>query len=900
MTESSFSSIRQKWLLVFLWGILLTLACSLLVMLTLLFSSTGARITLFAISYFSPVSIEFQDSTGTLYSGIHISKADINHSVVAKNITISMPHITSPSLALSVESLTVNPNLVSFLSQLPDATANGLVQARSLTNISSDIDLFNQSVNTLFRFENLAYRLYIPASAPDGSTTIELFSNNDTEKLILTASKNYYNLAISGSLLLPPGEVFVFNHSTLDLSSSFPSGNLSGRSRTDQTTLDLLISPSDQNNHSLSLTAKSPHGHLNANGDIGSQSALELNFTYDSITLLDTKYADNSARITLNGSLNHPKVSVNLNIGEISSPGLSIDKISAKYMFNADVKTTVPIGKLQIDIERILNTNTIFLSKFSLQNDSASTTQFQFSARQDQSKIEGLFKLLNEDSQLGIQIDQLLLNDYALISDQYPQLVYLLPEQLSFSSKSPSFSLNGSFQNQDLYNLYVSISKLPTRVIPPAYLNALFPGIESVDGSLNTTVLLFQEKTNTPSIKGNFRFDVDSIFINSLLEDLPFDTSIHISGGQLYGTIDQDFSLSGILKTDRGELQIKATSANDFARIQGALIGSKFSLGGKKSTITINSNLDFTFEDRVFSLNGDILVDEAIYRLAFYKPASVLPLETTIQTKDDKNQSPAIGYKFSLNVDLGESTLVHVIGFHGKLTGNLNIRGSDSSQTLSSGTLSLQNGTLVIYRQSLPIDSLSLNWFNSAITNPDINLKIMTQGLRNIDGRDQMQRYGLRAYGSLEHLYFDYFSSPSAMNSFQIITALLTDSSFQKKSNVESLDQTLNTYHLGNDNSQLSEIADILNAIKSIPFFDNIDISEINLDESNDYVPEVNGVTITKRLDKYFALRYRMAPYDPRYNRISLDTNLSNNFILTSFAQNEGDLGMAINYSDSH
>ena len=259
-----------------------------------------------------------------------------------------------------------------------------------------------------------------------------------------------------------------------------------------------------------------------------------------------------------------------------------------------------------------------------------------------------------------------------------------------------------------------------------------------------------------------------------------------------------------------------------------------------------------------------------------------------------------MGYQFSLNVDLGQSTFVHVVGFHGKLTGKLNISGSNSSQILSNGTLSLNNGTLVIYRQSLPIDSLSLNWFNSDITNPDINLKIMTQGLRNIDGRDQMQRYGLRAYGSLEHLYFDYFSSPASMNSFQIITALLTDSSFQKKSNVESLDQTLNTYHLSNNNSQLSEIADILNAIKSIPFFDNIDISEINLDESNDYVPEVNGVTITKRLDKYFALRYRMAPYDQRYNRVSLDTNLSNNFILTSFAQNEGDLGMAINYSDSH
>ena len=137
------------------------------------------------------------------------------------------------------------------------------------------------------------------------------------------------------------------------------------------------------------------------------------------------------------------------------------------------------------------------------------------------------------------------------------------------------------------------------------------------------------------------------------------------------------------------------------------------------------------------------------------------------------------------------------------------------------------------------------------------------------------------------------------MNSFQIITALLTDTSFQRKSNTESLDQPLSAYLLDNKNSQLSEIANILNAIKSIPFFDNIDVSEINLDESNDYIPDVQGITITKRLDKYFALRYKMTPFGERYNRVSLDTSLNDKLIFTSFAQNEGDLGLSLNYSDS-
>ena len=423
MTESSSSSMRQKWLIVFLWGLLLSFVCSFLFILTLLFSSAGTGIILFIISYFSSVPIEFQNSTGTLYSGIHISKADISHSVSATNITISMPHITSPSLILTVESLTANPNFVSFLSQFLDSAANDLVQTMTLSHIRSDLDLFNQSANTSFRFSDLTYRLYIPSLNPKGSTTLELFSRDETEKLSLTASKNFYNLSISGSLLLPPDEVFVFNPSTLDLSSSFPSGHLSGRSRTHQTTLDLLISPPNPHNHSLSLTAKSPHGHLNASGSIGSESELELNLTYDSIALLDAKYAGNSMHMTFNGSVNHPKVSVNLDIGKISAPDLFIDKFSAKYMFNADDKAIRPMGSLQIDIDKIQNKNTILLSQFSLKNNKTSTTGFQFSARQDQSKIEGSFKILNEDSHFGIQIDQFLLNKHPMVSEKYPQSV---------------------------------------------------------------------------------------------------------------------------------------------------------------------------------------------------------------------------------------------------------------------------------------------------------------------------------------------------------------------------------------------------------------------------------------------------------------------------------------------
>ena len=172
----------------------------------------------------------------------------------------------------------------------------------------------------------------------------------------------------------------------------------------------------------------------------------------------------------------------------------------------------------------------------------------------------------------------------------------------------------------------------------------------------------------------------------------------------------------------------------------------------------------------------------------------------------------------------------------------------------------------------------------------------MARGLRNIDGRDQMQEYGVRVYGPIEKLVFDYRSTPAPMNSFQIITALLTDASFTKRSNKESIDPMLNAYASEKTSGQVRELLDILSALKSNPFLDNVDISEINFDENNNYVPEVSGVTLSKRLDKTFALRYRVTPYDSRFNRLSIDTYLNDRLILTSFLQNEGDVGIALNY----
>lgn len=853
------------------------LLCLVCLFMVLFFSPLGIRLAIAMTHYLSEHNITFKNPSGSFYSGINCSEITVDNT-------------------LSIHQLTVNCTWTQGMCHLQAASLSANTAHLTLaSNISADLTVSQPFANLVFHTADVDYRLQYASDPSTHSAHITLLSHGDTESLQMVLSPQIKRLTLSGSVVLPHHETFDFKPSWIDYSSTIPAGQISGKSRNTTSHIHFDASPPDLDQQTVSLLIQIPQGNLNASGSLGTQSQFSLTFFYDALSLFNNKIHDLLINMKLTGSITLPEIELDCQMGSLSFSDLTIDKLSSHYRLHS---AHMP-GEITVNTHSIRNVDTILLDTLSLHN-TPNSTQFTFSGQQGPSKINGGFSVLQAQTGLQVIFDHAQFNQYALIEPENPQIVALDSSLILFSSENKNFSLNGSWSSSQNYDIDIAVNNLPTASIPLSFFNTFINYVESVDSVISLNVKA-QKNHNQPStLQGTTHIDIHSIVIHSLLDNLPLDSSIEVIGGHLDGTIDTSLNLTGILKSNTGDLHIQASSNLDFSNPKISLTGNQFSIGNRLSPIIFDADLTVTLDNSIANIQGDIVIKKAIYRLAFYQSASILPAEAVIHQSGNLEQKDTQKFQFSVNIDLGNATEIHAIGFHGKLTGKLGLHGSQSTNTLASGSLSLNHGSLVIYQQALPIDTLALSWFNSGISNPDVNLKIMTQGLRNIDGRDQMQRYGIRAYGALDNIRFDYISSPAYMNNFQILMALLTDSSFQKKSNTESLDETLAAYHYSKKNTQISELIDIINAIKSIPFFDNIDLSEMNFDEANDYTPELNNITLSKRLDKHFALRYRMAPYNQRFNRISLDTSLSQNFILTSFLQNEGEIGVAVNFADSY
>lgn len=832
--------------------------------------------------------------------GIHIKNTTINQFVSAKDTTLTLDSLTSLEIKASAKIVNLSPLIAPILHDTPQDIQQTLTYLSSVQSSRLSLSIPSQTVKIHIDYLNQPYDFLYEKSQPN---TMTIYSQKNKLSFSLNQQNDQsFSIHAHGSIDLPNSEQFIFDQWQMSFQHRSLKGIVSGHSKSNQTRLHAKIQSLDTSNLHLQMNLKAPQTRLQASGTLGQNSDLQVAIYNDQFIFGSLASTQNHLQISVKNHWARPEISTLFSAKKLSVDGNHAHSLYFSYAYDLAHPSKNLLGSISLGIKEFISADSFVFNQISLNNtQTKNAVIFDFSAQQNQSNIQGKFQIIPSQDHLKITINQLKINQNPIFDIKSPQQIQISKTGILLQKKSDPtsvLSLNGRWDDQGQGHVEVNINRLPTRQLPIEFIQLFIPNLESFDGLLSA---MLHVKRTSPShslsTTGHFTLDINQLYLNALIDNIPLDSGLYVRGGSLNGTFSPDLVMTGSLETSHGPVTIRISSTDHLKNFQGNLTGKNINLGyAGNNNILLDLDLSYAFANNLLTLDSQVKINRAQYRLAFFRPVTFLPSETII-VQPSGTVASNLHYKFNIGIDLGPKTEVHVIGFHGRLGGKLMIQGSDSTPTLANGTLNLNKGTLVIYKQSLPIDRLSLTWFNTPINLPDTNIRIMAQGLRDIDGRDQMQKYGFRAHGPIDNLRFDYFSSPSAMNSFQIITALLTDSSYNKKSNTESLDQTLDYYHADQRNSQLSEILDILNAIKSIPFFDNIDVSEINFDGEDTTFPEVNGVTITKRLDKTFSLRYRLSPNNQRNNRFSLDTNINNQLILTNFVQNEGDIGVALNYS---
>ena len=873
----------------------------------ILSTNIGTRYALRLTARQAPVSIRLGDVQGTLLTGTKIRQMKINETITLNHINLTWSWKKNLEITADIKDCSLIKLDPSTLSMLPTSLHPSIKQSLRLnaSTIYYTYETNNLSLKT--HYQGQTYKLSMTHDTPN---TVIIESGHQHKKLAISMQNMNSKTKIinaHGAITLPGKKVFMINQGQIYFQENSINAEISGHSSDKKNNLHLHIQNDDQSGNRINLKYTAPNLNIVAQGQLSQHSHFVAKIEQSQFEINDASGEKSQLSIVITDNWQHPKVAISYDAKKLRLGDISAQNISMNYNTDTRIEKISNLGAFSLSVDDLIIGDSQAIQNFRIQNhDDTNHEQFIVTGKQGPYHLNAMFKIAMQEQDMTIRIEQASVNENQLFNAQAPQIIKIKGQSIIFkphkvNNQKPVIMLDGMWQliNQTI-DLKVKIHDLKTEHLPLTLLRQFLPQLDHINGSIDAEMQFTKTPSdNSMNVTGTFTIDVHHILLNQVIENLPIDTSLVITSGTIIGKITPNIEITGNLETKFGTINLSLSSPDYFQTMSAKIDGKNINISQyEQNIININALTDLQVINKEIVVNSKIQINHAEYRLDFYRPITFLPFETIVQRKSTQDTNK-IRYKFNTEIDLGQHAKIHVIGFHGLIGGKLNLSGSESSLALANGSVRLNNGTLVIYKQSLPIDRMDLTWFSTPINDPNINLRIMAKGLRTIDGRDQMQQFGVRTHGTLNDLRFDYFSSPAPMNSFQIITALLTDSSFNKKSNKESLDKTLAYYSNSQNNNQVAEILEILNAIKSVPFFDNIDISEINLDSMDDYSPDISGITITKRLDKYFSVRYRITPNNQRFNRISLDTNLAENMIITNFIQNEGEVGVALNYSKS-
>ncbi|HAV94116.1 MAG TPA: hypothetical protein DCW33_04510 [Proteobacteria bacterium] len=891
-----------RFLRLFIRQVALLLMLMVLFVAALVMTNPGLRLGILALQRFYPVNVVVEDVRGSVIQGAQIKRVIIDDWLLMENVTLDWTRTPSFRVQINARHASISGKLPRHIATLPKSIQ------RQLTQVIAPIFAPGEKLQVVYQpWEATAFM-----SVDVLSHTYRLTWQHAKRSISLVSGANLETMSIGysltdnggvyvdmdGKMIFPGGETFIIRRAQLGYLNKRLKLKLSAHDRKQQSVLKVNISPQPSQQHHIDLSLKLPSSNLTIEGDLGEHSNVGMDARISDLETADVHGRNIRLSGAIQGNISKPSLSFSATADQIAWSGYINKQFDLQYQSNPLLPWHQ--GKIALRIGQLLTNDAMGVEKLTLGNVyHQDQMTYRFTAELDQTPLSGVFTVDQSGDHVAIDVIDFHSNHTAIISADGYQRFIIHPDRVVISQHGtlPTLGVSGMLHFDGRYNLDLHLRQFAIGSLPRGVITSFFPYVDSLSGQINADLSISGiGYLIPPTFYGKFSIDLGESVLNTLLEELPVGTALHVKHGTLAGEFDPELTAKGTIYTANGQLDLQIKLNDAFKAANVSVKGQSIQLRDQKgSFIDLNVDLKLAYITSMLDVTGQINVNKANLRMVVYDPAVVLPLETSIITNDGMSTA-SMRYRFAIDIDLGDSAEAHVFGFHGNLTGKLSISGSDNTQTTANGDLHIRDGMLIIYRQGLPVKRLSLSWYNNPIQLPNVNLSVMAKGLRNIDGRDQMQEFGIRVFGGLDNLQFDYISSPMPMNSFQIITGLLTENSYTRSENKESIDPMLERYQQGQSNSQVREILDILNAIKRNPFLDHIDISEINFDENNNFVPEVSGVTLSKRLDKIFSLRYRVTPYDSRFNRLSLDTYLNDRFILTSFIQNEGDVGLALNY----
>ena len=404
--------------------------------------------------------------------------------------------------------------------------------------------------------------------------------------------------------------------------------------------------------------------------------------------------------------------------------------------------------------------------------------------------------------------------------------------------------------------------------------------LRSPDGELNTDISYI---VNQQLLQGHFNFSLLKLPLSTLDVTLS-QVNVNLNAKDHAAKIEAGFisGKSPLTLTGKADWE-------NYLKLSAALKGNDVEMmNTPQYQISLSPDLKLTIDHYRIDLAGKIIVPQM--KIAPQDLTSVVLMPNDASFVGEPPKHPSL-WKFYMKIylALGDKVFLDAYGLKGKLNGSLYILKEPDQVITGSGKLYLTQGTYNLLQQLLTVTKGNLNFINSPITNPNLEVQAVRQFTSTLTstgfGLERFQA-GAEITGTLQQPKITLFSQPITLSQTDILSYLLFGHSAGQGSTSATtmlLLQAVNNLKLGQANSP-----NFIQKLQSDFGFTELGVeTQTDVDAIGNTLSQQNAFVVGRYLTPEIYLRYSRDLID-QINVLEVRYLLSQHWMVQSTASTQG------------
>ena len=490
---------------------------------------------------------------------------------------------------------------------------------------------------------------------------------------------------------------------------------------------------------------------------------------------------------------------------------------------------------------------------------------------------------------------------------------------INISPKGTAFETHFAIDNQNIFAADLHLPDFHTLGVPPGtqkitgdanltldnirILSAFIPDAIKTSGKLRADLEL-EGTLATPEVSGDINLNQASVYVPSLNTTFR-KANLNINGeksrlefsGKVYSG-DSPINISGYTHLDKPGLPTRVNLSGNNILIMDT----------PQYQLYVTPDLRLDIKNKTLWVHGDIYLPKGVIKPEDTFDTVTLPDDVVIVSNQDVDTSRGWQIGIEAKVTAGNEVIYDADGINGRIEGSLDIFKKPNSPMLANGQLNMIDGLYQAHAIKLKIAQGELNFHNSPVNNPNLNIRAVRVFTNNdmIDPSLNGLTVGVEIQGSAKRPKTKLFSSPIQLADVDILSYIMFGQSINPYNSLTSADTGVKK-----DRNPAANIAMIVQAANALtPNADKagsqsilgkiqsgLGLQELGIEDSANIDPwkmnfdDQSALVAGKYITPKLYVRYARDLNDDNSNNVLVRYRLTKNFALQAGGSTATDPG---------